>query len=248
MGKINLGVNIDHIATLRQVRGRTTIYPDLLEATRLIKKSGGHQITIHLREDRRHIQDEDLATLAKKCPLPLNLELALDSQVFALALRAKPEWCCFVPEKREELTTEGGLDLIKNESILMKYIQKIRKTKSRSGKTMRVSCFIEPHAAQIQMAAKLGADAVEFHTGEWCLKQGLPEEKKLWKLLVAGAQLAQQLNLRVHAGHGLDFKTTKKIIKLKYLKEVNIGHSIICYSVYTGIRPVIKKLNGILGN
>jgi pyridoxine 5-phosphate synthase len=233
--KISLGVNIDHAATLRQVRGNTTSYPDLLSLVKLVKAGGGEQITIHLREDRRHIKDADVIRLCKKSSLPINLEMAVSEEMLQIALKNKPDWVCFVPEKREELTTEGGLNVAKVFSEIEKMTAVLRTKKIKS------SYFIEPSLEQVELAARAGAHAVEFHTGHWVLSAGA-EKKKVWKQLVAAAELAASKKLRVHAGHGLDFDHCKAIRKLPHLVEVNIGHSIICYSLEYGIKKSTQKI------
>lgn len=235
MSYIKLGVNIDHAATLRQVRGGTTTYPDLLALCQLSKKSGAHQITIHLREDRRHIQDADVTLLCKKSPLPINLEMAVSEEMLQIALKNKPKWVCFVPEKREELTTEGGLNIL----AVFQEIQKM--TTSLKVKKIKVSYFIESDLNQVQAAAEAGADAVEFHTGHWVLSKGA-KKKKAWKQLEKAAQLAHSLGLRVHAGHGLDYSHASLMTQLKHLVEVNIGHSLICYSLEIGLKKSIQKM------
>lgn len=235
MKKINLGVNIDHAATLRQVRGGTTAYPSLRELTKIVKAGGGSQITIHLREDRRHIQDQDVIELCKKSALPINLEMAVSEEMVHIALQNKPKWVCFVPEKREELTTEGGLNIIK----VFQEIQQM--TSVLQSQKIRVSYFIEPDAAQVQAAAKAGADAIEFHTGAWVLAKG-EQKKKYWKALLDSSAMAHDLRLRVHAGHGLDFQHAKAIRKIKSLGEVNIGHSLICYSLEMGLKHATRKM------
>lgn len=233
--KIKLGVNIDHAATLRQVRGGTTSYPDLQKLTQIVKQNGGSQITIHLREDRRHIQDSDVVELCKKSKLPINLEMAVDSKMMKVALKNKPSWVCFVPEKREELTTEGGLNILRVSAEIKKHTTLLNK------KRIKVSYFIEPNLQQVQASYEGGAQAVEFHTGHWVLAQGKKKEA-YWRQLVQSAKLAHQLGLRVHAGHGLDYLHARKIRKLPYLVEVNIGHSLICYSLESGLALAIKKM------
>lgn len=237
--KISLGVNIDHAATLRQVRGGTTSYPDLVKIAGLAKKGGADQITIHLREDRRHIQDADVVTLCKKSPLPVNLEMAVNEKILKIALKNKPKWVCFVPEKRAELTTEGGLDIKK----CFKQIKKMTAILNKNN--IKVSFFIEPSLEQVEFSAHAGADAVEFHTGHWVLSKG-SEKQKIWKRLVAAADLTHWLGLRVHAGHGLDYEHARVITKLPYLQEVNIGHSLICYSLESGLQAVTKKMKNEL--
>lgn len=235
--KIKLGVNIDHAATLRQLRGATTPYPDLIEISKLALKSGASQITIHLREDRRHIQDSDLENLSR-VKIPLNLEMACTEEMIQKAIQYQPKWCCLVPEKREELTTEGGLN-IKKIKDLDGAISKLQKN------GILVSLFVEPNRDQVQSAFRVGADAVEFHTGHWVLANS-KEKSKLWKEMVLAAQLAHSLKLRVHAGHGLEFKSVALIKKLPYLQEVNIGHSLICYSLEMGLGKAIQKMVNIL--
>jgi pyridoxine 5-phosphate synthase len=232
---IRLGVNIDHAATLRQVRGGTTAYPSLLKLTKMIAEAGGHQITIHLREDRRHIQLADLADLSKNCPLPLNLEMAATDTMVKIAKRYKPSWCCFVPEKRQELTTEGGLNVVKAKKKIAKYVERLQVI------GIETSMFIDPSLEQVKASFEVGADAVEFHTGKWVLQKGRARDRE-WKRLVEAAVAADKLGLMVHAGHGLDFSSAEKIKALPHLREVNIGHSLICYSLETGIAEAIREM------
>lgn len=236
---IRLGVNIDHIATLRQVRGNTTSYPDLLEAVESIKEAGGEQITIHLREDRRHIQDFDVESLCAKKILPINLEIAATEEMLNIALTNKPDWVCFVPEKREELTTEGGLDILKLKDKLHSMIVKLK------ANGIKTSLFIEASEQQVRASSQVGAEAVEFHTGHWVLYKG-EQKNKEWQSLKQAAILANSLNLRVHAGHGLDLETTQQITELPHVQEVNIGHSIVCRSVMWGLPRSIKEFKSCL--
>jgi len=239
---IRLGVNIDHAATLRQVRGGTTSYPSLLEICKSLKKTGAQQITLHLREDRRHIQDSDVATLLKNKALKkidINLEIAVTVEMLAIALKHKPDWVCFVPEKRQELTTEGGLNAVKLSATLKKMIPILQK------KDIKVSLFIEPAIDQVLAAREVGADAIELHTGKWVLLSGKNKQAE-WQRLEQAATVANDLDLFVHAGHGLDYEHTKKICKLSHLREVNIGHSMICYSLIEGLEPTTKKMLHIL--
>ena len=232
--KIRLGVNIDHIATLRQVRGATTSYPDLLKAASLVAESGAEQITIHLREDRRHIQDSDVVALCKQRPCMINLEMAATPEMLSIALRHRPDWVCFVPEKRRELTTEGGLDVVK---IKRKLAESITKLKIKG---VKVSLFIAPDLGHVEMAAKLGADAIELHTGHWVLLKGKKKEAE-WRCLCQAAELAHKLGLRVHAGHGLDLVHCSDIKKMPHLEELNIGHSIVCHSVFGGLQKTVRE-------
>ncbi len=234
--KIALGVNIDHAATLRQVRAGTTDYPDLLDLTKIIRSAGGQQITIHLREDRRHIQDHDVVLLCRKSKLPVNLEMAVSKKMLKIALSNRPAWVCFVPEKREELTTEGGLNVIK----VFDEIKNMTTTLKKKG--IRVSYFVEPNLEQVTSAALAGADAVEFHTGHWVLEKNKRKKEIIWKKLNAAAVKTHDLGLRVHAGHGLDYHHVSLIRELPHLKEVNIGHSLICYSLELGLKKATIKM------
>lgn len=237
--KIRLGVNVDHIATLRQVRGGSTKYPDLFEHVKIAAKSGAEQITIHLREDRRHIQLHDLKLLSQKCPLPLNLEMAVNPQMIKLARKYKPAWACFVPEKRQELTTEGGLNVLAQKQKISAAVDKLQMYGTE------ISMFVEPDLKQVQACYEVGADAVELHTGKWVRLKGLAKKKE-WQRLCIAANLAHELGMNVHAGHGLDYSSTKEILKLPFLEEVNIGHSIVCYSIESGLANVIKEFRRIL--
>ncbi len=237
--KIRLGVNVDHVATLRQVRGGKTTYPDILEMVLASVKAGADQITIHLREDRRHIQLQDLKLLSEKCPVDLNLEMAVTQKMVQLANKYKPEWCCFVPEKRQELTTEGGLDVIKNKKNIQKAIQKLQ------ARGVEISLFIAPDLNQVKAAFEVGADAIELHTGHWVLYQGARKLKE-WDRLKKAATRAYHLGLRVHAGHGLDYTHAKKITQLPFLKEVNIGHFLVCESLKSGLQSSVKKMVQVL--
>ncbi|WP_413584148.1 pyridoxine 5'-phosphate synthase [Bdellovibrio sp. HCB274] len=237
--KIRLGVNVDHVATLRQVRGGTTAYPNLLDMVKKSVKGGAEQITIHLREDRRHIQLADLKLLSKECPVALNLEMAATSQMVAFAKKYRPDWVCFVPEKRAELTTEGGLDVKKGFKKMAPMVEKLQ----RMG--IEISMFIEPSIEQVEASYEIGADAVEFHTGKWVHLTGAMKTKE-WNRLVDAAEWANYLGLNVHAGHGLDFAHSKEINKLPYLQEVNIGHSLVCYALEYGMEESVRKMRKIL--
>jgi len=237
--QIRLGVNVDHVATLRQVRGDTTAYPSVLEMVKKSVKGGAQQITIHLREDRRHIQLHDLALLSKKCPVDLNLEMAATDEMVRLAKKYKPEWVCLVPEKRAELTTEGGLNVVKGFKKMKPMVEKLQM------RGIEISMFIEPSLEQVEASFQIGADAVEFHTGHWVMLKGAKKEKE-WQRLVNAAHLAYASGMRVHAGHGLDYHHTKLIKKLPFLKEVNIGHSLVCYALEDGLESSVRKMNKIL--
>ena len=237
--KIRLGVNVDHVATLRQVRRGQTNYPDLLMMVNEAISGGADQITIHLREDQRHIQKSDLVLLAKKCKVDLNLEMAVTPEMVKLANQYMPEWCCFVPEKRQELTTEGGLDVVKNK---MKISQAIDKLQSRG---VEISLFLDPNLEQVKAAFAIGADAIEFHTGTWVLAQGARKVKE-WERLKKASVLCHHLGMRVHAGHGLDYVHSKKVKSLPHLKEVNIGHFLVCEALKIGLKKSVQLMTQVL--
>lgn len=239
--KIRLGVNIDHVATIRNARG--CVHPNPVAAAILAEKSGANGITIHLREDRRHIRDEDLKRLKKEINLPINLEMAATEEMLAIALKTKPNAVCIVPEKRQEVTTEGGLDVIKNEKVLAAMIKKIR------AKKIKVSLFVDANERQIRTAKKIGADIVELHTGEFChafeKSSSLKVEAEFLKI-VNGAKLACELGLECHAGHGLNYETAKIIAKIPQIVELNIGHFLIGEAVFEGLAKVIKKMQSVI--
>lgn len=237
--QIRLGVNVDHVATLRQVRGGTTSYPSLMDMVKKSVKGGAGQITIHLREDRRHIQLEDLKMLSKSCPVPLNLEMAATSQMVSFAKKYRPSWVCFVPEKRAELTTEGGLDVKKGFKKLLPMVEKLQ----RIG--IEISMFIEPSIEQVEASYEVGADAIELHTGKWVLLKG-PKKEKEWKRLCEAAAWANYLGMNVHVGHGLDYAHAKMINKLPHVQEANIGHSLVCYALEFGMEESVRKMRKIL--
>lgn len=243
MKKIRLGVNIDHCATLRQVRGGKTPYPNILKMAELAVAGGAEQITIHLREDRRHIQDIDVILLCKERPALLNLEMACSEKMKKIALKYHPDWVCFVPEKRQELTTEGGLDV----DAQLPKLKKMSLELQRRG--IEVSMFIDPDPKQVKASFKAGAEAVEFHTGSWvhAIQAGQTSlAKKIWQRLLESAHLAHELGLRVHAGHGLDYKTTALIAKLPHLQELNIGHSLVCYALEDGLKKSVQKMKRVI--
>jgi len=235
--KIRLGVNIDHVATIRNARGG--IHPDPVAAAILAQKSGANGITVHLREDRRHIRDEDLVRLKKAIKLPINLEMAATKEMLAIALKTKPNAVCIVPEKRKEVTTEGGLDLVKNAKNLAEIINQIR------AKKIKVSLFIDANEDQIYKAHELKADIVELHTGEFCHKKGETQTMEFSKIKKC-AKLATSLGLECHAGHGLNYKTAKKIAKIPEIVELNIGHFIIGEAIFTGLKEVIVKMKKMI--
>ena len=239
MKGIRLGVNIDHVATVRNARGET--YPSPLRAALLAQKSGADSVTIHLREDRRHINEFDLKKIKKKLKIPLNLEIAATREMLKIAIKSKPPFICIVPEKRKEITTEGGLNLNHNKNFLKKLIRKLKENKSR------VSLFIEPNLRDIIQAKKLNADCVEIHTGKFCnlvnkKKNFKKEFKKIEKVITMG----NDLGLEVHAGHGLTYNSAKILAKLKNIKEFNIGHFLIGESIFVGMPSAIKSFKKIL--
>jgi pyridoxine 5-phosphate synthase len=235
--KIRLGVNIDHIATIRNARGGS--HPDPVDGAILAQKCGADGITIHLREDRRHIRDEDLLRLKKHIKLPINLEMAATDEMLKIAIKTKPNAVCIVPEKRQEVTTEGGLDLIKNQQNLERIIKKIRQYK------IRVSLFIDADFKQIEMAKKLQADIIEIHTGEFCNLIGVEQNHEFTKIKKC-VEYASSLGLECHAGHGLNYQTAKKIAKIPQIYELNIGHFMIGEAIFEGLDKVIKKMRKIL--
>jgi pyridoxine 5-phosphate synthase len=239
MIKTRLGVNIDHVATIRNARGE--IYPDPLRAALLAQKSGADSITIHLREDRRHIRDKDLKNIKKKIKIPLNLEMAPTKEMLNIAIKHKPNFVCIVPEKRREITTEGGLNVKKNTGFLKKIIEKLKKNK------IRVSLFIEPKIFNIILSKKLGANCVELHTGKFCyLFNKNKKTKSAFSNLKKSAYYARKLGLEVHAGHGLTYQSAYQIAEIKDISEFNIGHFIVSESLFIGIKNSIKKFKKII--
>lgn len=237
--KLRLGVNIDHVATIRNARGG--IHPNPVDAAILAQKSGADGITVHLREDRRHIRDSDLVRLKKEIKLPINLEMAATQEMLKIALKTMPNAVCIVPEKRAEVTTEGGLDVIKYEKTLSAMIKKIR------AKKIRVSLFVDANVEQIRCAKKVGADIVEIHTGEYCHKKAQARKAEFLKIKNC-AQLCEELGLECHAGHGLDYNSAKEIAKIPQIIELNIGHFIIGEAIFDGLAGVIKKMKLAIKN
>ena len=239
MGKARLGINIDHVATVRNARGEN--YPSPLRAALFSKKCGADSVTIHLREDRRHIIDQDLVEIKKKLKIPLNLEMAPTKQMLKIALKHKPAYVCIVPEKRKEITTEGGLNLKKNSNFLKKIIFKLKRKK------IRTSLFIEPNLKSIYSASKLGADCIEIHTGKICnlINKGKKYSKEFTKIS-RSVNFANDLGIEVHAGHGITFQSAKILSKIKGIEEFNIGHFVIGESIFIGIKNCIKKFKKII--
>ena len=239
MKKIRLGVNIDHVATVRNARGEK--YPSPLRAAILAQKHGADSVTIHLREDRRHINDKDLHLIISRLKIPLNLEIAATNEMLRIALKRKPPFVCIVPEKRKEITTEGGLNLNYKKRFLNKIIVKLKNNKSR------VSLFIEPNIKDIKKAKQLNADCIEIHTGKICnlINKNKSFINQLNKIKKA-VNFAKKLGLEVHAGHGLTFKSAKILSKIKGINEFNIGHYLIGEAIFIGLSQSIKKFKKLI--
>jgi pyridoxine 5-phosphate synthase len=234
---LELGVNIDHIATLRQARG--TPYPDLLQAMKLVEDAGAQAITIHLREDRRHIQDADVYAIRKDCQRRLNLELAATDEMVNIACDVAPSDACIVPEKREELTTEGGLDVIGLFDRVHKSTQQL------NNEGIRVSLFIEPDIEQIKRVPDIGAPVIELHTGTYANATG-DAKKREFERLVKASEVADQLGIQVNAGHGLDYDNTPIIAAIPQIRELNIGHSMVARAVFVGIKQATVEMLELL--
>ena len=239
MLKPKLGVNIDHVATVRNARGDD--YPSPLRAALLAQKSGADSITIHLREDRRHIKDNDLIKINEKLKIPLNLEMAPTMEMLKISLKNRPDYICIVPEKRTEITTEGGLNLKKNQKLLKKILKIFKDKKIRS------SLFIEPKISDIKIAKDINADCVEIHTGKICnlLNKNKNIKKEFIKIKTA-VSYANRIGLEVHAGHGINFSSAKVLSKIKGIKEFNIGHFLIGESIFIGLKKTIKIFRKII--
>ena len=234
-----LGVNIDHIATLRNARGEN--HPNPIYAAKFVKKAGADSITIHLREDRRHINDHDAKKICSIKNLLVNLEISTNTKIIKTALKIKPDFICIVPENRKEITTEGGLNLMKNISKIKNIISRFNKKK------IRTSLFINPSTTDIRNSKKIGADCVEIHTGRLSNLVKLKKDySKELKKIINCSKLAKKLEIEVHAGHGLDYKTTKILKRVKEIKEFNIGHFLIGESIFDGLPRVIKKFKQII--
>ncbi len=235
--RLRLGVNIDHVATVRNARGGAL--PDPVRAAHLAIKAGADGITAHLREDRRHIRDEDMARFAAELTKPLNFEMAATDEMMALAERFRPHAACLVPEKREERTTEGGLDVVGQQAQLAPRIARLKAA------GCRVSLFIEPDEAPIAIAAKLGAPVVELHTGSWCHAVADGDAAKAeaeFQRLKSGAAYAAGLGLEVHAGHGLDYATARELAAVPAFAEFNIGHFLIGEAIFVGLEAAITAM------
>ncbi len=230
---MKLGVNIDHVATLRQARG--TVYPDPLDAAILCARAGAHGITAHLREDRRHIQDDDIFRLKELQPLPLNLEMANVESIIEIALNVKPAEVCLVPEKRQELTTEGGLDVVSNFDAIKPTVECL----SEAG--IEVSLFIDADHETIAACKEIGAPVIELHTGSYCDAEPNARPVHL-ENLIAAADFASSLGLKVNAGHGINIENLGGIFCIPHLDTLNIGHSIVCRAVFHGLEVSVKEM------
>src|SRR3954449_2479768 len=238
---LRLGVNVDHVATLRNARGGQR--PDPVRAALLAIEAGADGITAHLREDRRHIRDEDMARLKSEISKPLNFEMAATEDMLAIALRTKPHAVCLVPERREELTTEGGLDVIGQHNALAPFIGRLNDA------GVRVSLFIAAEPAQIETAAKLRAPVIEIHTGAWCDAMTDGDAAKAeaeWQRIVKGAALAHSAGLEVHAGHGLDYVTAEKIAGLPEIVELNIGYYMVGQALFVGLGETVRTMRAAM--
>ena len=235
--RILLGINVDHVATLRQARG--TRYPDPVLAALLAEEAGADGITIHPREDRRHIQDRDVEVLKETLQTRMNLEMAVTDAMVDFALKINPEHCCLVPEKREELTTEGGLDVVGNEARVKQACERLKAA------GIEVSLFIDPDPAQIDASVRCGAQAIEIHTGHYADTSGSEQQNELRKVVI-GVEHGLSKGLIVNAGHGLHYQNTQAIAAIPGINELNIGHSIIARALFVGIKEAVAEMRHIL--
>jgi pyridoxine 5-phosphate synthase len=241
VSRLRLGVNVDHVATVRNARGGR--HPDPVRAAQIAIAAGADGITAHLREDRRHIRDDDIARLKAEIGKPLNFEMAATDEMVAIALKTNPHACCLVPERREERTTEGGLDVAGQQSALAPAVARLREA------GIRVSLFIAAEPRQIEAAVSIGAPVIEIHTGAWC--DALAEERMSaaqaeWERIRHGAELAHRLGLEVHAGHGLDFATAEAIAALPEIVELNIGHFLIGEAIFSGLSQAVAAMRAAM--
>ncbi len=234
---LRLGVNIDHVATVRNARGGR--HPDPLRAALLAAAAGADGITAHLREDRRHIRDDDIGRLMRESELPLNLEMAATPEMLQIALRHRPHAACLVPEKRNEVTTEGGLDAIGGRDHLAPIIAKL----GEGG--IRVSLFIDPETPQLDMARALGAPVVELHTGAYCDAEGAARERELERIAAAAAH-AEAIGLECHAGHGLSYETVGAVATIPTIVELNIGHFLIGEAIFGGLEDAVRRMRAAM--
>ena len=236
-GSIALGVNIDHVATLRQARRAR--YPDPVHAALVAEQAGADNITLHVREDRRHIQDADVAALHPLLQTRMNLEMAVTDEMLAIATRIRPADCCLVPERRAEVTTEGGLDVVGQ-------IGRLRESCALlAAADIRVALFIDPEPAQIEATARAGAPVIELHTGRYCESTGATAARELERLR-AGARLAATLGLEVHAGHGLHYHNVQAVAAIPEITELNIGHAIVARAVFSGLADAVRDMKALM--
>lgn len=233
---IRLGVNVDHVATLRQARRIDT--PDPVQAALLAEKGGADGITVHLREDRRHIQERDVELLRERVKTKLNLEMAVTGEMVRLAERFRPDDACFVPERREELTTEGGLDVVAHRTRVEEAVKRLQ------GQGIRVSLFIDPERGQIEVSREVGALGVEIHTGRYCNASG--DKTRELDQVAAAVGLAHRLGLEVHGGHGLNYQNVLPIARIPEIVELNIGHSIVARAVMVGMEQSVREMKALL--
>ncbi len=234
---IRLGINIDHVATLRNARGE--IHPDPLRAAVVAIEAGADNITAHLREDRRHIRDEDMERLASRLSVPLNMEMAVTPEMLNIALRLRPHACCLVPERRQEITTEGGLDVTSQVKSLKPFVAELQSN------DIQVSLFIDPDPEQIEAASRVEAKAIEFHTGSYCrafLEGGRANAERELDRLVEGARQAAGLGLEVHAGHGLNYENVGFVAAIPEIVELNIGHYLVGEAIFVGLFDSVKRM------
>lgn len=234
---LRLGVNIDHVATIRNARGGR--HPDPVRAARMAEAAGADGITAHLREDRRHISDDDIARLVRELARPLNFEMAATEEMLEIALRHKPHAACLVPEKRAERTTEGGLDVRGGQHHLVGFVQELRAA------GIRVSLFVEPDPAQLDAARKVGAQVVELHTGAYCEADGSERDRQLRRLRHAASQAAD-IGLECHAGHGLTFDTVGPVAAIPNIAELNIGHFLVGEAIFGGLDSAIRRMRALM--
>ena len=248
---LRLGVNIDHVATIRNARGGR--HPEPLRAARLAVEAGADGITAHLREDRRHISDKDIDQLMSELDCPLNLEMAATDEMLAIALNHVPHACCIVPEKRQELTTEGGLEVAGKISKIRPFVERLQ------NKSIRVSLFIDPDKPQVEAAAACGAEVIEIHTGTYCVaafkrnnSQAADDNGEAYDFelerIIQAALHASELGLEVHAGHGLDYKSTGPIAQIAEIVELNIGHFLVGEAIFSGLDSSIKRMRAVMDN
>jgi len=238
---IRLGINIDHIATLRNARGGR--YPDPLRAAKLAVEAGADNITAHLREDRRHIRDDDIARLTAAAIAPLNMEMAVTEEMLAIALEVRPHACCLVPERRLEITTEGGLDVVSQVRTLAPFIAKLRQAGTQ------VALFIDPEPDQIEASRKVGSDAIELHTGTYCgaaAEGDTPLFRRELSRLIEGARLGAEAGLEVHAGHGLNYDNVTPVASIPEIVELNIGHYLVGEAIFVGLSKSVARMRTIM--